>query len=539
MMETAPVAGASRREWYGLAVLTLPTMLAMMDISVLFLALPQLTRDLDASATQQIWISDIYGFLIAGFLVTMGTLGDRIGRRKVLLTGAALFGAISVLAAYSSSAEMLIISRALLGVAGATIMPSTLALIMEMFHDVKQRGIAIAVWASALTLGVALGPIVGGVLLHWFWWGSVFLIGVPVMLLLLATGPVLLPEFKNPAAGRLDLVSVVLILAAILPFMYGFQEIARSGWEPLQVVAVLAGLAFGVAFVIRQRGLAHPLLDIGLFAIRAVAGALLMALFVAAIQAGTGFFITQYLQIIQRLSPLRTGLWLLVPTMALVLGIFISQGMAQKIRPAYILTVGALIAAVGMVVLSRVHASSGLSAIIIGFTIVYIGVAPVGPLISQLVVPSAPKEKAGSASSLQSTSGELGAALGIAILGTVGMAVYRGDVDVPSQIAGTAAGNAAGDSLVGAVSVAPSLPSSIGASLVDSAERAFTSGMNTAALVSAIGFVCLAVLAFTTLRHLPPMAAQPEMGPPAGAGTVEAEPNEAPVPMYETGEAPA
>ena len=294
---------------------------------------------------------------------------------------------VSVVAAYSSSPEMLIVCRALLGVVGATIMPSTLALIMQMFRDPKQRGVAIAVWASALTLGVALGPVVGGVLLHWFWWGSVFLIGVPVMLLLLAAGPALLPELKIPTAGRLDPLSVLLALAAILPFNYGFQEIARYGWEPLKILFVVAGVIFGVLFVLRQRRLADPLLDMRLFTIRAVSGALVLALFVAAIQGGTGFFITQYLQMVKGLSPLRTGLWLLVPTTALILGIFISQGIAQRIRPAYVLTVGVLVAAVGMAVLSQVEASSGLSMLIIGFTIVYVGVAPVGPLISQLVVP--------------------------------------------------------------------------------------------------------------------------------------------------------
>ncbi|MEO9240149.1 MAG: MFS transporter, partial [Jatrophihabitantaceae bacterium] len=184
MTQTEPAIGASRREWLGLAVLALPTMLTMMDISVLFLALPRLTDDLHASAVQQLWITDIYGFLIAGFLVTMGTLGDKIGRRKVLLTGAAGFGIVSVIAAYSSSPAMLITTRAALGIVGATIMPSTLAIITDMFRVPKQRGIAIAVWASTLTLGVALGPVVGGLLLHWYWWGSVFLIGVPIMLLL-------------------------------------------------------------------------------------------------------------------------------------------------------------------------------------------------------------------------------------------------------------------------------------------------------------------------------------------------------------------
>jgi DHA2 family multidrug resistance protein-like MFS transporter len=500
-------------------VLALPTMLTMLDISVLFLALPRLTADLGASATQQLWISDIYGFLIAGFLVTMGTLGDRVGRRRVLLLGAAAFGVISVVAAYSSSPEMLIICRAALGIAGATIMPSTLALIMSMFRNPKEMGTAIAVWASALTGGVALGPVVGGVLLHWFWWGSVFLIGVPIMLLLLATGPSLLPEFKNPAGGRLDPTSVVLSLVTILPFVYGFKEIARTGWHTRPVVSVVIGVLFGVIFIARQRRLANPLLDLRLFTIRAVSGALVLSLLVAAVQGGSGFFVAQYLQVVEGLSPLKAGLWVLVPTFALILGIFMSQGMAQKVRPAYIVTAGMGLAAVGMLVLTQISATSGVGVLLIGFTVVYIGVSPVGPLVSQLVVPSAPPEKAGSAASLQSTSGELGVALGIAALGSVGVAVYRGHVGVPAEIAGTPAGDAARETISGALTVAQNLPSQVAGSLVDSARAAFTSGLNTAAAVCVVAFVGLAVLAISTLRHIPPMA-RPQGAP----GPAEEEP---------------
>src|SRR5918999_4595096 len=198
--EEAPKAG--RREWIGLAVIALPCLLYSMDLTVLNVAVPHLSADLKPSSQQLLWIIDIYGFLVAGFLITMGTLGDRIGRRRLLLIGAVVFGAGSLLAAFSTSAEMLIAARALLGVAGATLAPSTLSLIFNMFHDPRQRTFAIGVWVSAYSAGAVIGPIVGGVMLEFLWWGSVFLLALPVMALLLVLGPFLLPEFRDPNAGK-------------------------------------------------------------------------------------------------------------------------------------------------------------------------------------------------------------------------------------------------------------------------------------------------------------------------------------------------
>ena len=228
-MSTVVTRRAGRREWAGLAVIALPCLLATMDLEVLNLAVPALTADLQPSSAQLLWIIDIYGFMVAGSLITMGTLGDRIGRRRLLLIGAAAFGAASVVAAFSTSAEMLIATRALLGVAGATLAPSTLSLIRNMFTDPGQRTVAVAVWATSFSVGAAIGPLLGGVLLEWFWWGSVFLLDVPVMVLLLVVGPVLLPEYKDPGAGRLDLPSAAMSLAAVLLLIYGLKHLALAG----------------------------------------------------------------------------------------------------------------------------------------------------------------------------------------------------------------------------------------------------------------------------------------------------------------------
>ena len=295
---TAGTPRATRRDWIGLAVIALPCMLYSMDLTVLNLAVPHLSADLEPSAAELLWIVDIYGFLVAGSLITMGTLGDRIGRRRLLLIGAAAFGIGSVLAAFSKSAGMLIATRALLGVAGATLAPSTLSLIRNMFLDAGQRTFAIGVWVTSYSVGGAIGPLLGGVLLQYFWWGSVFLIGVPVMLLLLALGPVLLPEFRDPEAGRLDVLSAALSLAAVLGVLYGLKRLAEGGhgWPP--VLAIAAGLALGLAFVRRQGRLADPLIDLRLFRAPGFSGALAAYTLSTFVGFGAYVFIAQYLQLV-------------------------------------------------------------------------------------------------------------------------------------------------------------------------------------------------------------------------------------------------
>ncbi|MFE7779194.1 MFS transporter [Streptomyces sp. NPDC057445] len=492
-------AQAGPREWLGLAVLALPTLLLSIDVSVLHLAVPHISESLDPSASQMLWIIDIYGFLIAGFLVTMGTLGDRIGRRKLLLIGAAAFGVASVAAAYADDPATLIATRAALGVAGATLMPSTLALISNMFRDARQRGVAIAVWVTMFSVGIALGPVVGGAMLEYFWWGSVFLLGVPIMALLLVAGPALLPEYRDEDAGRLDLASVALSLGAILPVIYGLKEIAKDGVTLLPVLALVVGLAVGVTFVRRQRTLDSPLLDFGLFGNPTFRTALVTLLLSMLVAGGTYLYVTQFLQLVAGLSPMKAGLYLLPAAFALIVTSVVSPMAASRIRPAYVVAVGLAVSAVGHVMLSMADSTSGIAQVVTGFAFVYAGGGPLIALGTDIVVGSAPPEQAGSASAISETSTELGMALGVAALGSVATAVYRNGVEVPAGVP-DGAEDIAGDTLVGAIDAANGLPSEVATALVDSARAAFTDGMNVIGGIGALVALGTAVLVAVVIR---------------------------------------
>jgi DHA2 family multidrug resistance protein-like MFS transporter len=493
---------AGRREWIGLAVIALPCLLYSMDLTVLNLAVPHLTRDLAPSGAQLLWIVDIYGFMVAGSLITMGTLGDRIGRRRLLLIGAAAFGAASVLAAFSTSAGMLIATRALLGVAGATLAPSTLSLIRNMFLDPRQRTVAIGVWVTSYSVGGAIGPLLGGILLESFWWGSVFLMGVPVMVLLLVVGPMLLPEFRDPRAGRLDLRSAVQSLAAVLAVIYGLKRIAEDGPGWLPVLFILTGLVTGVAFVRRQHTLAHPLIDPRMFRVPAFNASLATYTIGTFVAFGAFFFVAQYLQLVLGLSPLRAGLWMLPSFGGFIVGAMLTPVIVRRVRPAFVISAGLALAAVGFAVLAQVGDASGLALLVTGSAIYSLGLAPVITLATDLIVGSAPAERAGAASAISETSSELGGALGIAVLGSIGTAVYRGmmadgvPVGVPHATAELARAT-----LGGAVSVAERLPREIGAELLGTSREAFAQAVQLTAGISAAIALATAILVLLVLRR--------------------------------------
>ena len=505
---------AGRREWIGLAVIALPCLLYSMDLTVLYLAVPSLTADLDPSSTELLWITDIYGFFLAGFLITMGTLGDRIGRRRLLLVGAAAFGVASVFAAFSTSVEMLIVSRALLGVAAATLAPSTLSLIRNMFLDPQQRTFAIGVWATSFSLGAALGPLLGGVLLEFLWWGSVFLLAVPMMLLLLVLGPKLLPEFRDPGAGRLDLVSAGLSVVAVLAVIYGLKELAAEGLGRAPLLSMLVGLIVGILFVRRQQRIADPLIDLRLFRNRIFSAALAANTLSLAITFGIFLLIAQYLQLVLGYSPLEAGLWTAPSSAGFIAGSMLAPVLVRVARPAYVVAGGLLLTAAGLVLLAQAQADSSVAVVVASSVVVALGVAPPVTLGTDLVVGGVPPERAGVASGISETGAELGGALGIAVLGSISLAVYRSEIadTAPDGVSSEAIGTAE-DTLSGATETSDLLPGRLGDSLLAAAQEAFTQGLQVAAVAGAGVAIGTAIVVGILLRRAGPGAPAPDEEP--------------------------
>jgi MFS transporter, DHA2 family, multidrug resistance protein len=515
--QTAPqpsssVRRAGRREWLGLGVLTLACLLYVMDLTVLHLAVPAISRDLRPTSVELLWILDIYGFMVAGFLITMGTLGDRIGRRRVLLAGAAAFGFASILSAYSTSPEMLIASRALLGIAGATIAPSTLSLIFVMFEDPRQRSAAVGVWVSAFSAGGVIGPILGGILLEQFWWGSVFLLSVPVMAVLLLIGPRVLPEYRDPSAGRLDLVSVVLSLIAILALILGLKTVAQDGIGPVAIGGIAVGLIVGALWVRRQLRSADPMFDLRLFRISRFTTSLVVNFLAIFLAVGYFLFVAQYMQLVLGLSPLEAALWSLPEAIAFTIGPNIAPRIVRRVRPAHLLAGGFAIAGIGMGILGSITATSsnGLALVVIASTVISIGLGPVFGLTTELIVGSAPPERAGGATGMSETGSEVGGALGLSLFGTIGLAIYRSQVtsDLPAAVPDSAAA-AARDTLGAAMEVAAELPADIGQAVVRIAQDAFVDGMQVAAFISVVISALVAVVALRGLHHVPPTDSAP------------------------------
>jgi DHA2 family multidrug resistance protein-like MFS transporter len=483
------------RSWAALGILTLAVLLLAIDGTVLALAVPALTADLNPTATQLLWIGDIYSFALAGLLVTMGNLADRIGRKKLLLIGSVGFGLSSLLAAFAPTPEMLILARVVLGISGATIMPSTLAIVRNIFTDPQARTRAIAVWAAGATAGAAVGPIVGGALLEHFHWGSVFLINVPIMVLVLVGGVFLLPESKDPNGARIDLTSAVLSFVAIVSLVYAIKHIFAKGLDWTVPATVLLAIAAGWWFLRRQSRLPRPLIDISLFRSPAFSGAVMANTVSIFAFVGLLFFFSQYLQLVRGLGPLQAGLVELSATLASIVVIAFAGYMLGRLGRGRAISIGLAVGALGLAVLAVAEGMSGFVGIIIGFAIVGFGAGLAMTLTTDAVVSAAPRERAGAASSIAETAYELGAALGIAILGSVQTALYRLNlpaIDDPTVQAPVRESLAT--AMFGLDTTDPTV-----LHIIDQAQHAFTSGMQWTSVIAAVLLVIAAVIAWIAI----------------------------------------
>lgn len=506
------------RDWIALGVLVLPVLLISIDMTVLGFAVPALSEDLAPSGTQLLWIVDLYSFLLAGLLVLMGNLGDRIGRRRLLLIGAVAFGAASMLAAFSTSAEMLIAARALLGIGGATLMPSTLSLIRTVFPNPTYRRTAIAVWAAAFAGGAAIGPVLGGLLLEHFWWGVVFLINVPIMALLLVGGKIFLPESKNPNPGPFDVVSAAMSIVGVLALVYGLKTFGKGDIGLDAWLGVIAGIAIITIFIRRQLRLDEPLLEVRLFAQRSFTVAVLTNLFSIFALLGVMFFLPQYLQLVLGMSELRAGLWMLPLAISTIIGALTAPQLANHVSMGTIIGSGMLIATSGLVAGVFLDEAGPLVIVFASGVLVGAGIGLAETLTNDTIIASAPPEKAGGAAAISETAYEFGAAMGTAILGTIGLAVYRGDVlanvspDVPEE-----AVSAATQTLGAAKEVVADLPEPIAGPFMETLNQAFAHGFTVALIVAAAVCLYAGVQALVLLRDRKPI----EGAKPAGADSGE------------------
>lgn len=521
-LDTAAIASdgprAPRRAWFALAVLMLPVLLVSVDNTVLSFALPEIARDLAPTATQQLWIIDAYPLVLAGLLVAMGSLGDRFGRRRLLLIGSLGFGLVSVAAAFAPTAELLILARAALGFFGAMLMPSTLSLLRSVFTDREQRRLAIAIWATGFAAGSALGPIVGGVLLEHFAWGSVFLLAVPVLLPLVVLLPLLVRESRDPAPGPIDVLSIALSLAAMVPVVFGIKAIATDGPGGYGIPVILVGLAFGWLFVRRQLRRPTPMLDVRLFRRGTFGGAVLVNLMSVISLVGFLYFVSQHLQLIAGLSPVEAG-WALTPGLAamIVAGLVVVP-IARRVSARIVVPVGLALSAGGYVVVATTAESDSILPMVLAFAMLGVGIGAAETVSNELILSSAPAAKAGAASAVSETAYELGAVLGTTIMGSILAAHFRLTLDIPAGLTATQA-DAARETLAGAFRTAAELPAATAAALEASAAHAFDSGVVVTSLIGVALMMVAALVAALTLGRTP--ATQTVPTEPGSVGTGE------------------
>ena len=491
-MDLASPIPSARRRWTVLAVLTTSLLLLAMDNTILNVALPTLAADLDAGGTELLWIVDAYSLVLAGLLVAMGTLGDRVGRRRLLCLGFGLFAAASIFAALAQSAEQLIAARAALGVGGAMIMPSTLAILRTVFTDERERALAIGAWTAAAAGGFALGPVVGGAVLEVAEWGVVFLINVPIVLVGLVLVLRLVPESRGDASRPWDLASVGLSIAGMVALVWGVKELGKDGLDSVAALGALTGgAAILTAFVVRQLRLAVPLIDVSLFRRRSFAtatGAVLLTFFGI---GGLLLVLTQFLQIAQGHGPLAAGLRLLPLALAAAGTGLATDALLRRFGPHRTVAAAFALVAAALGGFATIDPDTPYLLVATYLAVLGGGAGVDATAGTAAIMAAAPPDRAGGASAIQETAFELGGAIGVALLGSLASAVYRDEVgQVPA---------AARESLPGAAEVAEQVGGAAGAALLDAATLAFVDGFVATALAGAVIMALAALAAWRTL----------------------------------------
>ncbi|MFP5019204.1 MFS transporter [Pseudonocardia phyllosphaerae] len=493
-------APAGLRAWLALAVLAIPTLLVSIDNTVLGVALPALGAALRPDASTLLWVVDVYPLVLAGLLVTMGTLGDRIGRRKLLMVGVAGFGALSLVAGFATSAAQLVVARALLGVFGAMLMPSTLALLRSVFVDRAQRRLALAIWATGFAAGAALGPIVGGLLLEHFWWGSVFVLSVPAMALLLVVAPFLLPESREAAPGRLDLAGVLLSLLAMGPLVLAVKLLGAGDSGGPAAISGLVGVLAAAGFVAHTRRRVRlgrtPLIDLELFSRPVLRHSALANATTMFGLTGLLFFSAQYLQLVLGYTPLQAGLLLLPSFLVTIVSGLAASRLARRFPLHGLVAAGLALVLAGYLVCLALRAGTTVTVLVVAAVLIGAGIGLSETVTNDAILAAAPPDRAGAASAVSETAYEIGAVLGTALVGGVLSAVFRAAITLPGG-----APASAGETLGGAVDAAATLPGPAAAGLLDSARSAFTLGTDVAAGTGALVVAVVLVVAGLGLRR--------------------------------------
>jgi DHA2 family multidrug resistance protein-like MFS transporter len=506
------------RDWFALALLMFPVLLVAVDNTALTFALPAIARSLDPTGVQLLWVVDAYALVLAGLLVAMGSLGDRIGRRRLLLVGISGFAAVSAASAFAPSAEWLIAGRAALGFFGSMLMPSTLSLIRNIFREPGRRRLAVAIWAAGFSGGAALGPIFGGWLVERFWWGAVLLVAVPIMLPPLVLGRFLIPESKDPNPGKVDLASVALSMLTMAPVVYGIKELATHGpgVTPLGVLAF--GLAMGLVFVRRQQTLAapmvdasplpgrSPLLDMSLFRNRVFSTAITANILALFSYNGFILFLAQHLQLLEGMSPSESGTAMLPALTATVVAGLLVVPLVRKVRPGLVVAAGLALSAAGYGIVAFGNHDAGPTALLAALLILALGVGSAETISNDLILGAVPAEKAGAAAAISETGYEVGSLLGTAILGSILTASYQQHLALPEAVAQTApaaSADQARETLAGAMEIAGSLPAPLAEGLTAAARAAFDSGVHITAAIALVLMTAASVLAAVVLRRIP------------------------------------